>query len=307
MGESSIAILIPCFNEAVTIGKVVDNFKKMMPHATIYVFDNNSTDGSGTLAAQHGAIVYEEKRQGKGFIVQSIFRHIDADIYLIVDGDDTYPADQAEKLLQPIATGKFDMSVGVRMPERRKKAYPRFHFFGNRLICGIINFLFKVNLQDVLSGYRCFSRQFAKSCPVLSEGFEVEAELTLQAIHKQFSICEIEIPYMERPDGSVSKLNTLKDGYIIITTIIRIFRDYKPLIFFIALAIICAIAGMLAGWVVVYEYIEIRYITHVPLAIFAVGSILLSFLLGGIGLVLDTLNRRFDELFNVFIRRNSVL
>ncbi|MBW2065841.1 MAG: glycosyltransferase [Deltaproteobacteria bacterium] len=302
MKKVSVAILIPCYNEAITIGKVIRDFREVLPDAKIYVFDNNSTDDTAVIAHRNGAIVQKEPRQGKGYVVQSMFRRVEADFYLMVDGDDTYPASYARELIEPVISGDYDMSVGVRLQKHKDKSFPRFHLFGNYLIRGLIRLLFGVRLKDIFSGYRCFSRRFVKGCPTLSQGFEIETELTLQAIDKRFNITEIEIPYGERPEGSYSKLNTFRDGLLVVKTILRIFRDYKPLVFFLTLASLGLIVGLIAGWVVVDEYIETRYVSHVPLAIFSVGSVLLSFILAGIGLVLDTINRRFDELFNVQIK-----
>lgn len=305
MEKRSIAVLIPCYNEEVTIEKVIQDFREALPEAIIYVYDNNSTDNTAAIAARQGAIVRRENRQGKGFVVQAMFRDIDADFYLLVDGDDTYPASHAKKLLEPVMSGEYDMSVGTRLVNNEDEAFPRFHVFGNYLIRSLINRLFRVNLRDILSGYRCFSRQFVKSCPVMSSGFEIETELTLQALNKRFKIFECDIPYGKRPEGSISKLSTFKDGLIVLNTIFRIFRDYKPLVFFFTLGSIGLLAGALSGWVVVKEFIDTRYITHVPLAIFAVGSILVSFLFCGVGLILDTINRRFNEIFDIQIKNSQ--
>jgi glycosyltransferase involved in cell wall biosynthesis len=302
MEKGSIAVLIPCYNEEVTIEKVIRDFREALPEATIYVYDNNSTDKTAAIAARQGAIVRRESRQGKGFVVQAMFRDIDADFYLLVDGDDTYPASHAKKLLEPVMSGEYDMSVGTRLANNEDEAFPRFHVFGNYLTRSLINRLFRMNLRDIFSGYRCFSRQFVKACPVMSRGFEIETELTLQALNKRFKIFECDIPYGARPEGSISKLSTFKDGLIVLNTIFRIFRDYKPLVFFFTLGSIGLLAGALSGWVVVKEFIDTRYITHVPLAIFAVGSVLVSFLFYGVGLILDTINRRFNEIFDVQIK-----
>ena len=305
MPNGSIAVLIPCYNEAVTIAKVIRDFQAALPEATIYVYDNNSTDQTAAIAAENGAIVRKESRQGKGFVLQAMFREIDADAYLVVDGDDTYPAASAKELLQPVMSGACHISVGARMASKDAQAFPRFHLFGNYFITRLLNHLFGVTLQDILSGYRCFSRQFVKSCPIVSKGFEIETELTLRALHGRFKIVECAIPYKKRPEGSYSKLSTFRDGFIIANTIFRIFRDYKPLSFFVTLGGIAFLAGAAAGWVVIDEFLKTRYITHVPLAIFAVGSVLVSFLLWGVGLILDTINRRFEEVFDVQIKTRS--
>lgn len=297
--HTSVAVLIPCYNEEVTIGKVVRDFREALPEAVIYVYDNNSTDRTAEIASQAGAIVRKEPRQGKGFVIQAMFREIDADFYLMVDGDNTYPAAYAKDLLQPLLAGEYGMSVGTRLARNEDHAFPTFHTFGNYLIRFLINWLFGVNLQDILSGYRGFTRKFVKFCPLMSKGFEVETELTLRALHLQLKIFEMDIPYGTRPEGSYSKLSTFKDGFLVLNTIFRIFRDYKPLSFFSILGSVSLCIGILSGWVVIQEFLATRYITHVPLAIFAVGSVLVSFLFYGTGLLLDTINRRFNEILHV--------
>lgn len=300
--EADIAVLIPCYNEEITVGKVIRDFRAALPTATIYVYDNNSTDKTAEIATAEGAIVRKENRQGKGFVVQSMFRDIQADYYVLVDGDDTYPAAHVQTLLAPVMAGECDMSVGCRLSQKKQKSFPRFHILGNFLIRYLINKLFSQHLRDILSGYRCFSNNFVKTCPVLSKGFEIETEMTLQALNKRFKILEYDVPYGERPEGSYSKLSTFKDGFLVVNTIFRIFRDYEPLAFFAAIGSVALLTGLIAGWVVVKEFIDTRYITHVPLAIFAVGSVLVSFLLYGIGLLLDAINRRFYEIFDIQIK-----
>ncbi len=307
MNETSVAVLIPCYNEEITIENVIKDFQKNLPGAAIYVYDNNSTDNTAKIAGKQGAIVRKESRQGKGFVVQAMFRDIEADYYILVDGDDTYPASYANTLLEFVQTGECDMCVGARLHRNETGAFPRFHVLGNYLITYSINRLFSVNVHDILSGYRCFSRQFVKSCPVMSKGFEIETELTLQALNKRFKIVEYDIPYKKRPEGSISKLSTFKDGFIILNTIFRIFRDYKPLLFFSLAGSLAFLAGILSGWVVVKEFLDTRYITHVPLAIFAVGSVIVSFLLWGAGLILDAINRRFNEIFDLQIKKRTSL
>ena len=190
MKKPSIAVLIPCYNEGITIEKVIRDFRKVLPEAAIYVFDNNSTDDTALIADKNGAIVQKEDRQGKGFVVQSMFRRVEADFYIMVDGDDTYPASYVKELLKPVMSREYDMSVGVRLAKNKAKSFPRLHIFGNHLVKLLINCLFGIKLRDIFSGYRCFSKRFVKSCPILSRGFEVETELTLQAVNKRFNIFE---------------------------------------------------------------------------------------------------------------------
>ena len=297
--QERIAVLIPCYNEAVTIGKVVCSFREALPQAEIIVCDNNSSDATAEIAAKAGARVLTEKRQGKGFAVQKLFAEVNADIYLMIDGDDTYPAASAEDLIKPVRAGQCDMSVGSRLQKYEGASFRPFHRFGNRLIGGMINVLFKRELKDVLSGYRAFSHRFVKSLPLLSGGFEVETELTLQAVDKGLEIEEVKIHYGERPQGSVSKLNTFSDGLLIAWTIFRLLKDYRPLLFFGSIALVALLAGFSAGVVVIREFLQSGLILHLPLAVFAVGSVLSGLIALAVGLILDTVNLRFKELSNI--------
>ena len=295
--QPRIAVLLPCYNEEPTIGKVVEAFRAAVPEAQIYVCDNNSSDRTAEVAAEAGAIVLRDPRQGKGRAVRMLFDRVDADIYLMADGDETYPADEAGKLIEQVQEGGYDMSVGNRLDHFKSASFRAFHLFGNRMICTMINLLFGSRLQDVLSGYRCFSRRFAKSVPLFSSGFEVEVEMTLQSLDKGFSIKEVDIAYGERPQGSVSKLNTWNDGLIIMRAIFHMFKDYRPLLFFGVLI------GLVAGSVVVEEFVRTGLIKRIPLAIFAVGSVLSGFVAITAGLILDTVNRRMKELWRLQLRR----
>lgn len=297
-----IAVLIPCYNEALTIGKVVEDFRTAIPGAQIYVCDNNSSDNTAALAMEAGASVFKEPRQGKGPAVRTLFDRVDADIYLMVDGDDTYPADAAGRLIQQVQRDGYDMCVGNRLSSFKSGSFRAFHLFGNRTICAMINLLFRSRLQDVLSGYRCFSQRFARFVPVLSSGFEVEVELTLQALDKGFSISEVDVAYGERPEGSLSKLNTWNDGLIILRAIFHMFKDYRPLLFFGVLAFSAVLIGLAAGSVVVEEFIHTGLIKRIPLAIFAVGSVLSGFVALTAGLILDTVNMRMKELWRLQLR-----
>lgn len=286
-----IAIIIPCFNEATTIAKVVKDFREAVPQADIYVIDNNSTDGTGDVARGVGVEVLREPMQGKGYALRRAFEEIDADLYIMVDGDDTYPAEDVYRLLEPIITHSADMVVGTRLSMFDDGSFRSFHKFGNVVISFLINMLFNVRLTDVLSGYRAFSRKFVKSVPLTSKGFEVETELTLLAADGDFTIVEIPIHYRKRPSGSSSKLNTWKDGMLILFTILNILRDYRPLAFFFSSAFCFLTAGLFVGVPVIVEFMRTGYITKVPSAILAAALELLAFQMVGVGLTLDTIAR----------------
>lgn len=285
-----IAILIPCYNEEKTIEKVIKDFKKELPQADIYVYDNNSVDNTEKIAIECGAIVKHEYKQGKGNVVRTMFYDIDADIYVMVDGDDTYPAEFVHKLIEPVVEKKADMVIGDRLTNGtyQKENKRMFHEFGNNLVKKAINVLFKTNLKDIMTGYRVFNKKFVKNMPVMSPKFEIETEMSLYALDKGFVIKEIPIDYRDRPEGSVSKLNTISDGIKVVKTIVKMYKDYKPLKFFTYIAIIVFIIGLLVGAPVISEFIKIRYITKVPSAILAMGLVTLSVILGQCGVILDT-------------------
>ena len=307
-----IAVLIPCYNEELTIAKVINDFKKELPEAEIYVFDNNSKDNTASKAEEAGAIVKKEYNQGKGNVVRRMFREIDADIFVIVDGDDTYPAEFVHDLIKPIKENKADMVVGDRLSNGtyKKENKRKFHGFGNNLVKKVINKIFKANLNDIMSGYRAFNKIFVKNIPVLSSGFEIETEMTLHALDKKFIIKEIPIEYRDRPSGSVSKLNTISDGIKVIKTIIKMYKDYKPRQFFTFIASIVMLLGILVGIPVIIEYIKYRYIFKVPSAILATGLVLLSIIIAQCGVILDTIVKQHKEdyelnLLNYQIRNNK--
>jgi glycosyltransferase involved in cell wall biosynthesis len=302
---ASIAVLIPCYNEAITIKKVVEDFRRALPNAGIYVCDNNSTDGTGALAAEAGAIVFQDPRQGKGYAVRTLFERVDADIYVMVDGDDTYPAEEAVKLIEQVQKLGYDMCVGNRLERYGSGSFRSFHILGNRLICTLINLLFNARLTDILSGYRCFTNRFVKSIPLLKSGFEVETELTLQALDKGFSIVEVGIHYGERPEGSVSKLNTWQDGIIIGQTIFHMLKDYRPLFFFGIMALFFLSVGTASGLVVVEEFMRTGLVKRLPLAVFSVGSVISGIISLAAGIILDTVNLRVKELWSLEMRRNA--
>ncbi|WP_374719575.1 DPM/DPG synthase family glycosyltransferase [Parageobacillus toebii] len=285
-----IAVLIPCYNEEKTIGKVVSDFKRELPEADIYVYDNNSSDRTSLIAAEHGAIVRKEFRQGKGNVVRSMFREIDADIYVMVDGDDTYPAESVHQLIEPIKRGEANMVIGDRLSNGtyfQENKRP-FHNFGNNLVKNLINFLYKSDIKDIMTGYRAFDKLFVKSMPVMSPGFEIETEMSIHALDKKFLIKEVPIDYRDRPEGSESKLNTFSDGWKVLKTIFILFKDYKPFLFFSLWALLFFILGLAVGIPVVVEFIQTKFITRVPSAILAVGLMIFALLSFTCGLILDT-------------------
>ena len=240
----TVAILIPCFNESQTIKKVVTDYRAVLPDADIYVYDNNSTDGTADVARASGAIVRYERKQGKGNVIRTMFREIEADCYLMIDGDDTYPASNAKELVSKILDEGYDMAIGDRLSSTYFVENKRpFHNTGNVLVRKLVNSFFKGNVTDIMTGYRAFSRIFVKSFPILSKGFEIETEMTIHALDKNFSIISVPVSYRDRPQGSISKLNTVSDGFKVLVTIARLFKDYKPLAFFGVLsAVMMAVA-----------------------------------------------------------------
>jgi glycosyltransferase involved in cell wall biosynthesis len=285
-----IAILIPCFNEAVTIGDVVAGFRGSLPSGEIYVYDNNSTDGTADKAAAAGATVRHEPRQGKGNVVRRMFADIDADIYVLVDGDGTYDASGAAELVRRLADEKLDMLVAAREAEARG-AYRAGHRTGNRLISGTIAWLFGRAFGDILSGYRVFSRRFVKSFPALSSGFETETELTIHALQLGMPVGEATLPYAERPEGSVSKLSTWSDGLRILRLIMVLLKDEKPLLFFGSIGAALAALSLLFGIPVVLEFLQTGLVPRFPTAILALGLMIIATFCLFAGLILDTVAR----------------
>jgi len=296
-----IAVLLPCYNEEITIAKVVRDFRAALPEAEIHVFDNNSSDGTKAQALAAGATVHFVACQGKGWAVRSMFRDVDADLYVMADGDDTYPADKVRDLISPVLVDSVDMVVGTRLQNYDDHAFRRLHKFGNNLVLRSINTLFGSKLSDVLSGYRVFSRRFVKTMPVLSHGFEIETELTLHALENGLAIKEIPIPYGKRPDGSFSKLNTFSDGWRVLRTILWIFKDYRPLVFFGALSGIFLLFGVIFGGVVISEFFATAKVTHPSTAVLAATLCTISVLSLMIGLILDTVNRRGKEQYILLV------
>ena len=299
------AVLIPCYNEELTIEKVIKDFKKELPDADIYVYDNNSKDKTAQIAKANGAIVKHEYRQGKGNVVRSMFRDIDADIYVMVDGDDTYPAEEVHKLIKPVQEGIADMAIGDRLTNGtyQKENKRHFHEFGNNLVRKSINVLFNTKLKDIMTGYRVFNKVFVKNMPVMSPKFEIETEMSLHALDKKFIIEEIPIVYRDRPEGSVSKLNTVSDGMKVIKTIIKMFKDFKPRHFFWVIALIFVIIGLIVGIPVIVEFAKTGYITKVPSAILATGIMTIALIIGQCGVILDTVVKQNRENYELQLSR----
>ncbi|MBC2003855.1 glycosyltransferase [Listeria booriae] len=297
--NEKVAVLLPCYNEEQTIGKVIDDFKRELPEATIYVYDNNSKDKTSEIARAHGAVVKKEMRQGKGNVVRSMFADIEADYYLMVDGDDTYPAEYCHPILEALRKKEANMVIGDRLSngtytEENKR---NFHDFGNALVRNTINGIFKSRLKDIMTGYRGFDRYFVKTMPVLSPGFEIETEMSIHALENRFLIKEIEIDYRDRPEGSESKLNTLSDGAKVIMTIIKLFKNSRPFLFFNLLATLFAVIGILVGIPVIVEFAKIGLVLKLPSAILATGLILLGMMFFICGLILDTIAHRNRQMY----------
>lgn len=294
---TTLVVAIPCYNEALTIARVVEDFRKALPEAQIHVFDNNSSDGTGEIAARAGATLHFVAGAGKGEVVRAMFRELDADVFVMVDGDNTYPADRVRELIAPVLAGRAEMVVATRLGSYRSASFRALHVFGNRLVLRCINTLFGTRLSDVLSGYRAFSRRFAKTVPVLSRGFEIETEITLHALEYRQSIVEVPVPYGERPAGSRSKLSTLQDGGRVLATLFRLYKDYRPLAFFGLPGAALLAAGVVAGIPVVGEFVELGRVQGVARAVLSVACGVLGTVCIATGFVLDTVNRRARELF----------
>lgn len=300
-----IAILIPCYNEALTIKKVINDFKKVLPEADIYVYDNNSKDDTYKIAVESGAIVVKEPRQGKGNVVRSMFRDVEADYYIMVDGDDTYPAEFAKALLKPIIDGEADMTIGDRLTNGTYKSENKraFHNFGNNLVKGLIGRLFRNDINDIMTGYRAFNKYFVKTMPVLSSGFEIETEMSIHALDKKFRLKEIPIDYRDRPEGSSSKLNTYSDGIKVLRTILSLFKDYKPFPFFLIVSLTAFVIGLLVGIPVIIEFVNTHFITKVPSAILALGLVITALLFLTSGFILDTLVKQNKQNYELYLNQ----
>ena len=299
-----IAVLIPCFNESTTIEKVVNDFKIALPDSVIYVYDNNSTDGTADIAAKAGAIVRREYRQGKGNVIRSMFRQIDAECYLMIDGDDTYPAKDAKKMCDLVLNKGVDMVVGDRLSSTYFAENKRpFHNLGNRMVRSIINWLFGSNVRDIMTGYRAFSYQFVKNFPVLSKGFEIETEMTIHALDKNFLLEEIVVNYKDRPEGSVSKLNTYLDGIKVLTTIARLFRDYKPFAFFGCWALLIAIIALALFIPVLLEYFDSGLVPRFPTLIVSTVLGMMALMLWASGIILEVIAKKHRQLYELLMNK----
>lgn len=302
--DKKIAVLIPCYNESKTIEKVVKDYKKALPEADIYVYDNNSTDNTDKIAEKAGAIVRYEYKQGKGNVIRSMFREIDADCYLMIDGDDTYPAESAREMCNYILNGQADMVIGDRLSSTYFKENKRpFHNFGNVLVRSLINTLFKSKVKDIMTGYRAFSYDFVKTFPILSKGFEIETEMTIHALDKNFLLKEIPVEYRDRPAGSESKLNTVSDGIKVLKTIARLFKEYKPAIFFSIIGLLFLIISLVFGIPVFVEYFKTGLVPRFPTLIFAGFMLIISTLTFMCGIILEVVVKKHRQLYEILMNQ----
>jgi glycosyltransferase involved in cell wall biosynthesis len=285
-----IAVLVPCFNEEAAVATVVADFRKALPSAIIYVYDNNSSDRTVAVAREAGAEVRGERRQGKGHVVRRMFADVDADVYVLVDGDATYDAPSAPRMIEKLVNDHLDMVVGLRV-DQVQAAYRPGHRTGNRMLTGFLSSVFGQAFKDILSGYRVFSRRFVKSFPVLSDGFEIETELTVHALELALPVAEIETPYYARPEGSVSKLNTWRDGFRILGTILKLYRSEKPLRFFTVIGLFLALVSIGLAIPVIITYLEQGIVPRLPTAVLSTGLMIVAVLSISSGLVLDTVTR----------------
>jgi glycosyltransferase involved in cell wall biosynthesis len=293
--SARIALLIPCYNEELTVADVVTQMRAELPEADVYVFDNNSTDRTAERAREAGAHVLTERRQGKGYVVQSMFRRVEADCYVMVDGDGTYPPAAIHDLVAPVLAGDADMVVGSRLHARSQSQFRHVNRWGNRLVLLTLNSIFGVRLTDILSGYRAFSRAFVKGLPLFGGGFEIETELTIKAVERGYRIVEIPIDLVHRPEGSHSKIQFFRDGLLILNTMLALFRDYKPLTFFGAAGLLLIALALVPGALVVYEFVQTGLVPRLPSAVLAVGLALCGLLSITVGLVLHSIARRSQE------------
>lgn len=299
-----IAVLIPCYNEAMTIKKVIQDYHKALPEATIYVYDNNSTDATAEIAEKEGAVVRHEYMQGKGNVIRRMFREIDAESYLMVDGDDTYPAEYAREMVDKILKQKVDMVVGDRLSSTYFEENKRlFHNFGNSIVRKTINHLFRSDIKDIMTGYRAFSYQFVKTFPIISKGFEIETEMSIHAIDKNMLVENVIIEYRDRPEGSESKLNTYSDGFRVIRTILRLYRNYKPLRFFSWLSLLLFILAAVLFVPVFISYLETSLVLQFPTLIVSGFVMLASIQSLFVGLTLETMvqNTRLEFEHKLFV------
>jgi glycosyltransferase involved in cell wall biosynthesis len=288
--QPRIAVLVPCYNEEAAVAAVVANFRNALPAAEIYVYDNNSRDRTAAVARDAGAIVRSERRQGKGHVVRRMFADIEADIYVLVDGDATYDAPSAPRMIDKLLDEHLDMVVGLRI-DQSQAAYRLGHRTGNRMLTGFLSSTFGQEFKDILSGYRVFSRRFVKSFPVLSDGFEIETELAVYALELSLPVAEVETPYYARPEGSFSKLNTWRDGFRILGTMLKLYRSERPLRFFTVIGILLALAAIILAIPIVVTFVETGLVPRLPTAVLSMGLTIVAILSVSSGLVLDTVTR----------------
>lgn len=295
-----IAVLIPCYNEEKTVGKVIKDFKKVLPEAEYYVYDNNSTDKTAEIAKNNGAIVVPEFKQGKGNVIRSMFRDIEADCYLMIDGDDTYPAENAKDIIKPVLEGRADMVIGDRLSTSYFTENKRpFHNFGNKIVRFLINFLFKSKVRDIMTGYRAFGYDFVKSFPIKSGGFEIETEMTIHALDKNFKLIEVPVDYRDRPEGSESKLNTVSDGLKVLKTIFNLYKDYYPFLFFGIISLTLALLSGALFLIVMADYIGTGLVPKMPTLIVSSGLGLASLVSFFTGIILDFLKKQYRDLYEL--------
>lgn len=306
--KSKIAVLIPCYNESKTIEKVVKDYKAALPEADIYVYDNNSKDGTDEIARNAGAIVRYETKQGKGNVIRTMFRDIEADCYLMIDGDDTYPAENAREMCDYVLNQNVDMVIGDRLSSTYFQENKRpFHNLGNKMVRGLINKIFKNNIHDIMTGYRAFSYKFVKSYPILSKGFEIETEMSIHAVDKNFTLKEIPVQYRDRPAGSVSKLNTYKDGARVLKTIATLFKEYKPSMFFNTISVLFYIVSLILAIPVFNEYFKTGLVPRFPSLIVAGIMLVVALLLNITGIILQVIVKKHRQLFELQLNQICIL
>ena len=308
MKENKIAVLIPCYNESKTIKKVVSDYKKVLPEADIYVYDNNSSDGTDKIASESGAIVRYERKQGKGNVIRSMFQDIEADCFIMVDGDDTYPAENAREMCDLVLNDGIDMVIGDRLSSTYFQENKRpFHNMGNKLVRNLIEMMFKTNIKDIMTGYRAFSYKFVKTFPVLSKGFEIETEMSIHAVDKNFTLKEIPVMYRDRPEGSVSKLNTYKDGLKVLKTIGTLFKEYKPALFFNIIALIVFIISIILAVPVFSEYFRTGLVPRIPTLVVSGILFIVGLLLETTGLILQVTVKKNRQAFEISLNQICIL
>lgn len=299
-----IAILIPCYNECMTVKKVITDYKKYFPEADIYVYDNNSSDKTAEIAKDSGAIVRHERRQGKGNVIRTMFREIEADCYLVVDGDDTYSVQNANDMINLVLNDNVDMVIGDRLSTSYFTENKRlFHNIGNRLVRYLINTLFKSDIKDIMTGYRAFSRLFVKNYPIISKGFEIETEMTIHALDKNFNIKEIPVIYKDRIKGSISKLNTFSDGFKVLKLIAKLFREYKPYIFFTIISLIGLVSATILFVPIIIEFLNTGVVPRFPTLIVSVTIYIISILMWICGIILDVIVSKHKQLYELLMNK----